>query len=569
MIYEKTNDDILDLITNPLSNTVTCTNYNHFYYLAFKLALHLGLRNFKGGKLLNNYILGVFANIVKKANSELSKIRNDDKESSKRKTQFHHFYVSTNKKNEVFQELERQSTILRCEYHKSRISEKINVNLDDLLPSSKHSNLWLAFYFSEVLYLLLNGFFEVRLINQEIIISPSKKFEAGMKQRWLAIYSEVLSSASDTRRLKEFCDYNNFYHLSHNTQKSAEGIITVLLDKIFSIQISYLSDELKNSNYLFTLKEIILFSVIMECTSEKSVPMSHFENRTDIEPKTLYLLSHRLVKNESNQSIISAASFIRFENNLFIRGNKGFRFGLKKLASLIPIDKKKDPLGKMGESFEVDYLYNYLKHLGEYKVFPEFKSGTNAKTMKYDIDFVLHDEPRNLFYFIQVKYWSFNIPIHLDEQIKFFNGKLQDGIKQLQVLKDNIDQEDIRNKLQKHGLEKAQNNNSFFILLHNISFLSFYETSGIIMHEWNSFRNIIQKGKIISSTYKNAVEISSDIKYSPKKVLIHETDKLIEEYFLNRPNDIGEDFSTSWEFSKHAWENIILNGLNFKIKANG
>jgi hypothetical protein len=222
------------------------------------------------------------------------------------------------------------------------------------------------------------------------------------------------------------------------------------------------------------------------------------------------------------------SNFVVYEDRFFKRGNQQFKFGLKKLAGIVleeSLTESKDPKGDIGKSFEADYILNYLKSLNffGYESYGVFKPSPAARIRGYDIDVILKDTKENLFFFIQVKYWFNNLPIHLDEKIKFFNGNdVRDKVfRQLVKLKENIEEEEIRNKLLDLGLEDARKDNSYFILLHNVPFLNFYEYAGVIFYEWNSFRNLLQQGRVFATHFEGDREKSLSQTNATERIPIH------------------------------------------------
>jgi hypothetical protein len=458
------------------------------------------------------------------------------------------------------------------EYNKSRVSEKLNINLNGLELFPKFPNLWLVFYFSEILYFLLNDDFKATFSQGVVILAPHEKYDISFRRDWLSGDSEGNSNIADLLSLKS---RENFIYRSRITLENSEDIVTMCLDKIFSLKSSMLSEKLQNCKDLVTLKEIVLFSACVECASYKEnyIPESFFRKRTDIRDKTINSLIAVLRKDRKDKSIASLENFVLYENRFFKRGLQNFKFGLKKLAGAVlkeSLTDLKDPKGDIGKSFEADYILNYLKGLDYfgYKARGEFKPRTGSK-YKYDIDLVLEDVEQKLFFFIQVKYWFSNLPIYLDEQIKFFNdkNKVQHAVAhQIAALKDNMDERSIRDKLIACGLGGARKSNSYFILLHNIPFLNFYEFSGVIFYEWNVLRNILQNGRVFVQKYERGVEKAAGHIYATDKVPLHKPYELMNSDF-GREDIYGNSISVKWDLHKNSWDSFSLNGVKFMVRA--
>jgi hypothetical protein len=592
MEFEYPGKELLDLLSNPLKNKQVYVNYSRAKYYVSMIMLKLGIFGiYFNQKAIVNLILGSFRNVANAAELEAKEISEITSNSTQKtnltnsekyvRNLLHEIrnHISTyvaleysdvseaseliNKRIDIYQ-------LTSYEYNKSRVSDKLNLNLSDLELFPSSSNLWLAFYFSEILYLVLNGQLEVSLYRGEIYIYPHEKYKTAFKIDWLSVFFESSSENSDLLELRSI---SNFIYRHPITLENSEKIVTRCLDKIFSLNIEMLSENLQNSTDIITLKEIVLFSVCVECASYEGLPIpeSFFYEKTNIRNKTINRLITVLSNDNKDKSITSIDSFIFYENRFFKRGCQNFKYGLKRLVGKVFEDGfigSNDPKGDIGKSFESDYILNYLKDLNYlgYQAYEGFKPRTGSK-YKYDIDLVLEDKDQNLFFFIQVKYWFSNLPIYLDEQIKFFNGeKLQHGvIKQLVTLKDNIDEKSIRDKLNACGLGGAKKGNSYFILLHNIPFLNFYQFSGVIFYEWNVLRNILQNGRVFVEEYKKGVNKSTNCIYTPSKPPFHKPHELVEGFF-SRNDNFGESISLNWEIHKNTWNSLNLNGVKFKVR---
>ena len=189
--------------------------------------------------------------------------------------------------------------------------------------------------------------------------------------------------------------------------------------------------------------------------------------------------------------------------------------------------------GELGDIFDKNYIYNYLSDLKnkDLTVYTDFKADTGAKIKGYDIDIIIKDNRSLQFYFIQVKYLLSALPKFLVERINTFGrNPIKKGFDpQLLNLKNNFNDPSIREKLRNNGLENATLENSHFILLHNLPFLNFYESQGILFYEWNLLRNILQNGKIYWVGDKGCGASSSDEKFE-----LHEPMKIMESYFTDQ-----------------------------------
>lgn len=264
----------------------------------------------------------------------------------------------------------------------------------------------------------------------------------------------------------------------------------------------------------------------------------------------------------------SVSSFIEYKSSAYLRGALSFKYGLKKFVGQLlgktgQCDKRRDFRGALGVGFETDYIINYIKGINDprFKIFGEFKPGNKSMVRGYDIDLVLQDLEDDIYYFIQVKYRFSNIPTYLSEQCRLFlePGFRKGFVKQLAVLRDNLVDDSIRQKLNDHGLANAHAHNSFFILLHNIPFLNFYELDGIFFYEWNLLRNILRDGRV---QFRKDQELTEQ--YVLSKPRLHQPGELINSYLKHSQN--GVQLVDNYDIYCRASAQFEYNDLNVICK---
>jgi hypothetical protein len=594
MRLENPDTDKIQILINPIENHGLYSSHNRFLYYLSLFILKTGVPC-KNKRLVRSLILGTFAKVVEAAKLEADKIAAAPigKVTVRKSTHADSDNPARNAMNRIRQhfavrvfledpECEQVADLVRryietCqlstyEYTNSRVSEKLNLNFDDqeLLPD--YPNLWLAFYFSELLYFLLTDEFEARIARRKIYLYPNPEREFAFRRHWLAETSEFTSTLSDLVTLKS---KDHFIRYPYITLENSADVVEKLLDKVFSLQSHMLSEELQQSRDFKTLKEIVLFAACVECVSylDNDIPESFFRRRTSIRDETINKLITALQRRRTNRSISALKGFVVYEDRFFKRGTQKFKFGLKRLAGTVlqeSLTELKDPKGDIGKSFEADYILNYLKGLNYfgYEAHGELKPAPAARIKGYDIDLVLKNTKENLFLFIQVKYWFSNLPVYLDEQIRFFNSdKVQDAVvRQLITLKENIENAEIRERLLACGLADARKENSYFILLHNVPFLNFYELSGVIFYEWNVFRNLLQQGRVFVQEFEGGREKSLSHVNAVEKVPVHRPTELIDSY-LARDDVVGQSVMANWSLHNRALSYFALDGVSFAVRA--
>lgn len=120
-------------------------------------------------------------------------------------------------------------------------------------------------FLSEAYLLLSNNMLKLCFKGNDIILEPSKAFKDRMKGYW---FSEILESNSKISDMKAYHDMS--IYLKNNMaipKELADTSIDYVLDKVFSINVRFITEDIcVNQRYLF-LREIIYFSLVLECCS--------------------------------------------------------------------------------------------------------------------------------------------------------------------------------------------------------------------------------------------------------------------------------------------------------------
>lgn len=428
------------------------------------------------------------------------------------------------------------NTWAKLEYTCNRIAENLQLRAVHNLSLLNNANLWLCYYLSEIYFLMAHGLMTARLEGSALYIVPSGKLQRRLKSHWLADTTEAHSKISDMRTLLDMARL--LKQLGHLPPAVRELLIDHTLDKCLSIHANYLSASLvRHSQYRY-LREIVYFATHLELRmmlGERITPEA--ELRSCVSPATIDMINAAL--SGCPPTLDSASSFIEYKGDAYARGALSFKYGLRKFVGhLLGVAA---PSGKgqgrnfgevLGVGFEKDYIIDYIRNLDDprFKVHEEFKPGNKAKVMGYDIDLVLQDLEEDIYYFIQVKYRLSSLPTYLSEQCRLFleEGFRKGFVKQLAILRDNLADDSIRQKLSGSGLTGAHEHNSYFVLLHNIPFLNFYELDGIFFYEWNLLRNILRNGRL---------QFRKDQRFTEEHVLskprLHRPEELVNAYFTH------------------------------------
>lgn len=386
-------------------------------------------------------------------------------------------------------------------YTCNRITENLQLPSSYNLSTLRHSRLWLAYYLSETLFLMAQGLIDGRMRTGCLVLRFSPQLERSLKSYWLSETSEFHSKYADLRQLQSMQQV--LAQQGRLPPPLADLLVDQLLDKCLSIHAEYIQGDLKNSPLYQYLREIVYIAGHIEIRALGGQRRTHYsEFAGQVSLATLDLMASAL-GGPDPAPFNSPQSFIQIENGFYLRGALDLKYGLKKVVGHLLL-KKKNPGSQrdfgqtLGNNFERDYIVQYIRALESrrFKLHDELKAGNHAQIKGYDVDFVLHDQEYDCYYFIQVKYRLSDQPTYLSEQYHLlFREEFHRGYaKQLLILKQHLDHDSIRKKLAQNGLSGAQRHNSHFILLHNLPFLNFHQAQGVCFYEWNLFRNLLKNG---------------------------------------------------------------------------
>ncbi|MGF6209133.1 hypothetical protein [Pseudomonas frederiksbergensis] len=426
----------------------------------------------------------------------------------------------------------------KLEYTCNRITE--NFELDESYNYSilSYQKLWLAYYMSEIYFFLTQGLMQAKFHRGELLIEPTSALQKSLRSRWLAEVSEFHSVTTDLHFLHEIG--SSLARGNTLALDEKEMLTDYVLDKCLSIHVSYLSHKLRNNSRYQYLRDIVFVATYLEMRALHGERKTHYAAFSSyINPASLSLMNSTLTTAHLPKAD-SAQSFIEVRENYYIRGALNFKYGLKKLTGAL-LGNEKDPKnphdvkGLIGKNFEREHMFDYVKNIQgtRFKVHPGLEPGNNAKIKGYDIDLVIEDTTYDTYYFIQAKYRLSDQPTFLSEQYEVMqrNDFHKGYATQLLILKNNIDDESIRKKLDGRGLSEARKNNSHFILLHNLPFLNFHESHGVFFYEWNLFRNLLKNGKVAISNPDNFNE-----EHMLTDEQLCEPERIVDAYFGKSPS---------------------------------
>ena len=177
------------------------------------------------------------------------------------------------------------------------------------------------------------------------------------------------------------------------------------------------------------------------------------------------------------------------------------------LLRIFLVNKYKNKLSnitsKFGDIFE-DYIKKYLvNNINEdYDIITD-NIDYKENNKNVDIDIVLYDKKKKFYYLVQVKF-TLNINAYLKEEIKNIcnNKLLKKGVSQLENVKNLLNSPKFLTHLKDKKININKNN--FALILVHTTFQYDFQTIGdVILYDWNTFRNLLKKGRIIQNYINN------------------------------------------------------------------
>lgn len=399
-----------------------------------------------------------------------------------------------------------------------RTCDSVNAKIDRLLESfaiescegksyKTELNEFISFYFlSEALFFVLVGMALVEFDNDRLIVKPeSKERVRELHRKWFANFWEESSSMASI-------GYFDLIPQGSENEKVFSHVISILgqglRDKVFSIPADELPKKLSHLESVQWISRICnLTALCMWC-----------QLKNDMEEAPYYLIRKLGISDNDINQLLSVMKKRSQPDRVFSRTSKGLRIEnpsithqlrviLNDMANYLSENKLNHILG---DFFEKKYVCQYFlkdELRGMYKVHSGFlPHEVKDDELKPDVDLILEDLRRKKFYFIQVKYLRIGGKAYISGDLDHLvSGKLSKGVKQLVDAKKAMRVEKISEVLEKKGLHDCNGNNSFFLLIHNISNFDFCVwPSGIVSYEWNSVRNLFKDGEINFGHSKSA-----------------------------------------------------------------
>ncbi len=399
-----------------------------------------------------------------------------------------------------------------------RTCDSVNAQIDRLLESfgiedcsgkefSTDLNEFISLYFlSEALFFVLVGMAVVEFDSDRIIIRPESQERIGeLHRKWFANFLEERSSMSSIAYfdlLPEGAEKGEYF----NQMISLFG--QGLRDKVFSIPADGLPSKLTRLESVQWISKICnLAALCMWCQLKTDMNEAPYEliRKLGISNSDIDQLMNLIKKRFQPDRIFSkTAKGLKIENPSITHQ---LRVVFNDMANIISEGKLNHILG---DFFEKECISDYFlkdELRGIYKVHSGLLAhDVEGDELKPDVDLILEDLRRKIFYFVQIKYFRMGGKAYISGDLHHLvSGKLSKGVKQLVDARKAMADGKLFGVLKKRGLHHCDKDNSFFLLIHNITNFDFCVwPSGVVSYEWNSVRNLFKDGEICFGYSKSA-----------------------------------------------------------------
>lgn len=261
-------------------------------------------------------------------------------------------------------------------------------------------------------------------------------------------------------------------------------------------------------------------------------------------------IDHKILKQilEINTRLHILDKGFKIEDEKLVYNKEIDLYNVLKSYMMSSVDEKKynDLVANLGKEFE-KYIRNNLveefKGNGRYKIYCgsiDYKKDD----VNVDIDIVIFDNQRNLYYFIQCKYTIYNKPYFKDEIKSFCGNKLfKDGLKQLAPVKDAIHQKEFIETLDQMGIKLNPNKDNYIlILVHPAAQLDFQQVGDITLYEWNTLRNLLKNGQELICNI-NLISPTTQVNNMSSKLKLENVDSVVDSIFRSSTKDYKSDWN--------------------------
>lgn len=412
------------------------------------------------------------------------------------------------------------------------------------------------FYLNEMLFYIEHDMVLLAKKNDVIWIKSKGKYKEEYFRRWFALRWDFESQ-------KAIASTSSFLYV--NTPKSErikaiELLTDYLLDKLFFANPNYVFKKYqKKSTYKYVYKLCQFFALMLIVKDHKISLNDPILDELEFK-KNSFL--DTLLEEQQKINILDKGLFVVNDEiylSQSIELNNLIKCALFKHYNYNITDISSD----FGDLFE-DYICSYIKEnmSEDYEIISDVINSQDiddCEDLKLDIDLTIFDKKKNFYYFTQIKYTMLTKPYLKDEVRLITNNKALDkAISQLKNFPQALTRDSFVNRLKKHNIN-IENNNYALIVLHTSAQFDFQEVGKIKFYEWNTFRNLLDRGKQRMMHINRYNPTMKEISHS-ETLDLEDIKSVIETSIKNSPIDIKQE----WEEFYWQYYDFEVNSQNYK-----
>lgn len=211
-----------------------------------------------------------------------------------------------------------------------------------------------------------------------------------------------------------------------------------------------------------------------------------------------------------DEVIVSQATRLASDQGIYHSPSGAITLGKTSLAHAINCCKRvvldENQSRQLGEPFEL-HVRNFIKDNispDDYIVGGRVQKGPNGPGINYDCDLTLYEPRRKKIFFIQAKWKRDGRTASLEDELRAWRAKnvpMDHGVGQLEGLRKRLSEHPVCDKVRSAlpGIrltDKEIQDNAHFIIIHTLPYFSAYSNRGVVIYEWNLFRNLLRRGMI-------------------------------------------------------------------------
>lgn len=365
-----------------------------------------------------------------------------------------------------------------------------------------------AFSLHEATFLTFAGFFQVRRNDSlvEFSLTPLGRECLGDRMRSTAMQNFTDGAIRATLQA-------SIHHARSQNQLSPRQIA----DAVMPWQLDALEDKLLDAYFSLSSRmqsdpavAPLIARARRLCRWMALLEMVRLAGEHALQPDNALLSRLQLDPRLLDAVITERARALSSDKGIHRTPSGGFTLAEASLAHAISCCKgavlssvETQPLGEFFEAHAISYVEECVP-AEDYVVRKGIEPSGKDKGCSYDCDLILFEPKRRKIFFVQTKWKRDCRTANLDDELSEWRAKnsaLTHGVSQLQALRARLSErtvlDQVKGRLNGFRLTDQQIlEHSHFIVVHTLPYFNAYQHEGVVIYEWNYFRNLLLRGAI-------------------------------------------------------------------------